>query len=927
MVPSPPADSFRPSAADRAFREFQCHGDPEAFARVFDAEAPALSRLAQRLLHDPASAEDVVQRTFLIALEHPEHWHPNASVGRWLAGILRNEARREWRRRGRCPDPVRLDSPAIEPDTVHRVLASEQRERIDAALHRLTPAQREVIRMHLLDGMPLGQVAAALDRPRHTVKSQYRRGLARLRQVLPAGALAVPLCGRPGFAQLRHTVLAAARARTRLTLGGLLLRAAAILLVTIGLALAVASAFRDVPTSATPVVATDPVPPAPRSEAVERNVARDAIPAPPPSEQSVDSVRSAGMRVSGTVRSASGAPVAGAGIWMCTSDDLTSGQVVTTSDSVGRFTLDCVPPGTKLAARANGHGTGAFVYVLPTATPRECTLDLVPESTLHGRVFGPDGTPMAGTTLLLGYAAVAHGEPGSVPCTATSGIDGRFVLRGASATTETPLWVRGPNSAVWARPIRLSTGENRAMTIKLPRAGRAVGVVRDGQGRAIAGATVEQRCLALEPPPGAPFLGPSWARSTTASTSDGSYTLPDATPGRCVLEARLAGRFATLRIDLPRAKELRWDPQLGDGLELSGRVMTDTGHPVAGWVIRATGDAGARDPGSTRTAIDGSFRLGGCAAGTYLVAARPDIPGFVTGPWRRCRAHAGAPVSITVPADALPRAAARARIHGERGPHEGSTRLTLIDFATEVPLTLEVMVHDGRFAHPALPSGRFRLAVQAGDRTIVRDEVRLVAGECVDLGALRLRALGTLTARVRGPEGQVVTTTATVTDSSGVARGIPINRGTIAAHRLPAGDYEIAVVEPRLGLAYAAFSIRAGETADIELRTCGGETCSFLAPPVRRAAVRARFAIRDAAGGLLYRQHVVATNRTHAHLWTTCLPTGSYELRVTDSATDRTESCWFDVRPGTEPTKVVTMPMPHRVRGRAESIGATADRR
>src|SRR5688572_22585216 len=93
---------------DRAFDRFRRTRDGRALAAAFDATAPALLRVAVHLTGRTADAEDLVQQTFLVAIERGEKWDPSRGLFPWLAGILANEARLQRRAEARTVDPARL---------------------------------------------------------------------------------------------------------------------------------------------------------------------------------------------------------------------------------------------------------------------------------------------------------------------------------------------------------------------------------------------------------------------------------------------------------------------------------------------------------------------------------------------------------------------------------------------------------------------------------------------------------------------------------------------------------------------------------------------------------------------------------------------------------------------------------------------------
>ncbi len=91
---------FRDST-DRRFLRFCRSGDAAALGAVFDATARELLRVACHLAGNRSDAEDLVQRTFLAAIESRAAYDPKRRALPWLLGILANHARRRRRERAR----------------------------------------------------------------------------------------------------------------------------------------------------------------------------------------------------------------------------------------------------------------------------------------------------------------------------------------------------------------------------------------------------------------------------------------------------------------------------------------------------------------------------------------------------------------------------------------------------------------------------------------------------------------------------------------------------------------------------------------------------------------------------------------------------------------------------------------------------------
>jgi RNA polymerase sigma-70 factor (ECF subfamily) len=256
---------------DRDFLSFRRDGSPEALARVFDALAPRLLLLAAHLTRDATEAEDLVQTTFLHAIQGAARYDGARPVAGWLAGILSHRAV-DLRRRSAVRDAEPLDeqaSAALDP----LELASDRElfERITAAIDGLGDPYREVLVLRLVHGLEPNAMAHALGRPPGTVRMQLKRGLEQLRRAMPERAALGALLLDPGrgLADVRAIVLkeasvAGAATATGSIVGGLVMNKAlmaAAALAAVGLTIwSVTQGAATAP--ATPVAAAElPAPP------------------------------------------------------------------------------------------------------------------------------------------------------------------------------------------------------------------------------------------------------------------------------------------------------------------------------------------------------------------------------------------------------------------------------------------------------------------------------------------------------------------------------------------------------------------------------------------------------------------------------------------------------------------------------------------
>jgi len=197
---------------DRQFARFCTEGDAEALGYVFDRTAPELLHVAAWLTRNRADADDLVQRTFLTAIEQRQRFAQERRVRPWLLAILTNHARNLRRERQPRAAP-QVTRPTDDP--LQAAVDAEFMDWLRAAGAAIGSPYREVLALHLEAGLDAREIAQRLDRPAGSVRTQLMRGLTRLRRRVPrsfvTGALAWR-CERPSLAAVRVNVLAAARA-------------------------------------------------------------------------------------------------------------------------------------------------------------------------------------------------------------------------------------------------------------------------------------------------------------------------------------------------------------------------------------------------------------------------------------------------------------------------------------------------------------------------------------------------------------------------------------------------------------------------------------------------------------------------------------------------------------------------------------------
>ncbi|HEX6812443.1 MAG TPA: sigma-70 family RNA polymerase sigma factor [Planctomycetota bacterium] len=627
---------------DDLFAEYLRHGEPAHFAQLHDLLHDELTRAAERFAPNRSAAEDLVQATFLGALESAGRFLRGRKVVPWLFGILQNQARMaRWRAR-RVPDAQRVVWP--EPRDPAELAADRELEQTLArALERLGPVYAPVMQLHLRDEMSAQDIGKALDRPAGTVRTQVVRGTAMLRSLLPAGIASLLLVRvTPGLdrAGMRELLLvhaargpAAPATATWLSARAFLFAAASVLTVALAW-LAFATGSSRSPAATPPVQqqqarADERVPSGPPAARADTNTNA-------PLERSL--VAQAATAEFTVLVTSGGAPVPAMPVQLIGAEDPRFRRFTAMTDAAGKASLRDLPAGrwlvTPLGERAP---RTAAIVELKDGERREHGVELGTVLTFEGRAIDERGAPIAGADVWLCDGDYVHSYGFAATRMLTTGADGRFTLATCPRHRMCAVQVIAPGrraSAVHRLPQQRSEQHTFALA---PDGDCVQGIVVDTAGAPIAGVLVR-----------AVHAG---KRDRTAVVGEDGTTRSSDTIGAVREVATGAdGRFRIEGFDRGRAVALKvWGPEwarsegsieageqpvtltLQRGATIHGRVVDQAGKPVAEATV-ATEPEADQDPmtARVRTDADGRYTLAGVTPGDAVVvtvASRTDRRG------------------------------------------------------------------------------------------------------------------------------------------------------------------------------------------------------------------------------------------------------------------------------------------------------------
>ena len=190
-------------------------GDSAAFAELVDSWSPALLRVALLYVSTRASAEEIVQETWLAVIAQLDRFEGRSSLRTWVFRILENLARTRGEREARSlpwssafpeprdpvdgwptVDPARFRGPddrwpggwtvagrptAWQPPPEDAAVAAELRRQLGEALAELPDRQRTVVQLRDVHGLSSEEVCDRLGISPANQRILLHRGRARLR--------------------------------------------------------------------------------------------------------------------------------------------------------------------------------------------------------------------------------------------------------------------------------------------------------------------------------------------------------------------------------------------------------------------------------------------------------------------------------------------------------------------------------------------------------------------------------------------------------------------------------------------------------------------------------------------------------------------------------------------------------------------------
>ncbi len=195
--PRPAAGSVEPS--DETLVDQITAGSRDALSLLFRRYARLVHTVANRILHDPEEADDLLQELFLFIHRKAGTFDSSKSSARsWIVQLTYHRAidRRRYLQSRHFYTQIDLDGTAEILDPRSETAGSQEfsAERvgnttIQGLLDTLSEDQRNTLSLHFYEGYTFAEIASKLDQSLGNIRNHYYRGLEKLRKQIFPGKL------------------------------------------------------------------------------------------------------------------------------------------------------------------------------------------------------------------------------------------------------------------------------------------------------------------------------------------------------------------------------------------------------------------------------------------------------------------------------------------------------------------------------------------------------------------------------------------------------------------------------------------------------------------------------------------------------------------------------------------------------------------
>ncbi|MGN1206489.1 MAG: RNA polymerase sigma factor [Eubacterium sp.] len=155
----------------------------KAFDEIYRKYAKMIYAFVLQLCKDPVTADDIVQSTFLKAIEHADEFQGKCEVSTWLCRIARNLWLDMCKRAEQKNVPLeQIKEQHSGEEILGKIVQKEETIWMRRQIHKLPDPYKEVVMLRTLGGLSFREIGEIFEKSENWGRVTYYRAKERLRE-------------------------------------------------------------------------------------------------------------------------------------------------------------------------------------------------------------------------------------------------------------------------------------------------------------------------------------------------------------------------------------------------------------------------------------------------------------------------------------------------------------------------------------------------------------------------------------------------------------------------------------------------------------------------------------------------------------------------------------------------------------------------
>ncbi len=146
--------------------------DPQAFAELYARYGARLLRYVQFRTANLQDAEDITTQVFIRVLESHRSFRARYKFSTWIFTIAKHLVIDHYRKHKPVMPLEAIDEPISNTDLEQSLNTTQE---LDAALARLSPPERTMLILHILDGLTYSEIGRTFGVSTDAIKKRFER--------------------------------------------------------------------------------------------------------------------------------------------------------------------------------------------------------------------------------------------------------------------------------------------------------------------------------------------------------------------------------------------------------------------------------------------------------------------------------------------------------------------------------------------------------------------------------------------------------------------------------------------------------------------------------------------------------------------------------------------------------------------------------